>query len=87
MFVLVDIPFMTYNDIKYNYYTIEEACELLGMDKSMLREACMEFHIDPQENEYGEYGFTGQRVCNLHNHLYKKFHNKSTTGKKKGPWD
>ena len=61
--------------------------ELLNIDKSMLQEACEEFNIDPQENESGAYGFTRQRVCNLHNHLYKKYHHKNATGKKKGPWD
>lgn len=87
MLILLDVPFMNYNDIKYNFYSIDETCDLLKMDKAMLRDACMEFNIEPQENEYGEYGFAGYRVCNLHNHLYKKYHNKNATSKKKGPWD
>lgn len=86
MYVLIDIPFMNYHDVEYKFYTIDETCELLNIDKSMLKEACEEFNIDPQENENGVYGFTRQRVCNLHNHLYKKYHVKNTT-KKKGPWD
>ena len=87
MLILLDVPFMNYNDIKSNFYSIDETCDLLKMDKSMLRDACIEFNIEPQENEYGDYGFPGQRVCNLHNHLYKKYHNKNNTSKKKGPWD
>ena len=87
MLLLINIPYMNYKEMQDDFYTIEETCELLNIDKSMLKEACDEFHIDPQENEHGDYGFTRQRFCNLHNHLYKKYHVKNTTGKKKGPWD
>jgi len=39
------------------FYTIEETCELFGIEKSVLKAKCEECRITPVRNEMGEGGF------------------------------
>lgn len=52
------------------FYTIQETCELLEMNKQELRMKCDVYGVIPTRNEIGESGFTKYDVRKLHNKLY-----------------
>jgi len=66
------------------FYTIPEACELLGMSKLELKLKCEEQNIHPTRNEIGEGGFTKYDIRKLHNKLYYEDRNHC---KEWDPWN
>lgn len=63
------MKYIDYNSLK-EFYTIPEACELLEMTKSELKEKCNHYGIVPTRNEIGEAGFSKYDIRRLHNKLY-----------------
>jgi len=61
--------FIDYFSLK-EFYTIDETCELLDMEKQALKEKCARYDVTPRRNEIGEYGFVKYDVRKLHNALY-----------------
>ena len=82
----VKIPFVNYNEMNCDFYTMRETCELLNIDKGLLKETCMDLHVEPIQNEIGDYGFSKYHVRKIHNFLFKKYYDKNSTGKKDDPW-
>ena len=63
------IEYIDYRALK-DFYTIEETCELLGVEKDVLKEKCRECRIMPVRNEQGEGGFAKYDFRQLHYALY-----------------
>ena len=63
------------------FYTIEEACRLFELDKQELRRYSNKDGIEPQEDQYGNWGFRKILVRKLHNHIYKE---RKATGQSTG---
>ena len=78
------IPYVTYNEMR-EFYTLKETCELLNIDKDLLKETCDEFGFKPIENEIGDFGLPKYCVRKVHNHLYRKFYDKGQS-RKVDPW-
>ena len=68
--VTVFIPYINYRELDKEFYTIPEVCRLFQVEKSYLKEKSKLHHIDPRQNEIGEYGFVKYDVRKLHNLLY-----------------
>ena len=49
------IEYIDYLTLK-EFYTIQETCEIFGVDKAVLKAKCEEFRIMPVRNEQGEAG-------------------------------
>ena len=82
----IKIPYVAYNEMEQDFYTMKETCDLMNIDKLLLKETCQELHIEPIQNEIGDYGFAKYHVRKLHNYLFKKYYDKNGTGKKDDPW-
>lgn len=78
------MKYINYNDMK-DFYTIDEVCRLFEMDKTILRRYAEKYHINPQEDQYGNWGFRKILVRKLHNYIYKEQRNVSNVGS--SPWD
>lgn len=65
------MKYIDYNNMK-EFYTIEEVCRLFELDKQELRQYSRKFGIEPQEDQYGNWGFRKVLVRKLHNHIYKE---------------
>ena len=61
--------YINYFDLS-EFYTIQETCNLLNMDKTALKQKCGQYGVSPRRNEIGEWGFVKYDVRKLHNHLY-----------------
>ena len=65
------MKYIDYNNMK-EFYTIEEVCRLFELDKQELRRYSIQYGIEPQEDQYGNWGFRKILVRKLHNHIYKE---------------
>ena len=65
------MKYIDYNNMK-EFYTIEEVCRLFELDKQELRQYSRKYEIDPQEDQYGNWGFRKMLVRRLHNHIHKE---------------
>ena len=63
------LEYIDYRTLK-EFYTVQETCELLGLEKDALREKCQECRIMPVRNELGEGGFVKYDFRKLHYALY-----------------
>lgn len=64
------MKYIDYSNMK-EFYTIEEVCRLFELDKQELRRYSIQYEIEPQEDQYGNWGFRKILVRKLHNHIYK----------------
>ena len=53
----MSVPYINYRELDKEFYTIPEVCRLFQVEKSYLKEKSKLHHIDPRQNEIGEYGF------------------------------
>lgn len=79
------MKYINYKDMK-DFYTIDEVCRLLEMDKAELRHYSEKYNISPQEDQYGNWGFRKVLVRKLHNYIYKEQRNRPH-GDKDALWD
>ena len=63
------LDYIDYRTLK-DFYTIEETCEIFGIDKAELKKKCEECRIMPVRNELGEGGFVKYDFRKLHYALY-----------------
>ena len=77
------MKYIDYSNMK-EFYTIEEVCRLFELDKQELRQYSRKYEIDPQEDQYGNWGFRKMLVRRLHNHIYKE---QKATGQSMGYHD
>ena len=77
------MKYIDYNNMK-EFYTIEEVCRLFELDKQELRRYSSKYGIEPQEDQYGNWGFRKILVRKLHNHIYKE---QKATGQSMGYHD
>lgn len=63
------VPYIDYTTLE-EFYTINEVCKLFDMEKSVLRQKCRQYGVEPRRNEIGEYGLVKYDVRKLHNLLY-----------------
>lgn len=63
------IRYIDYLALK-EFYTIEETCQLLELDKQALRIKSEQYGILPVRNENNQYGFVKYDFRTLHNKLY-----------------
>lgn len=66
------IDYRTLNDV----YTIDETCELLGMQKQDVKAKCEQLNIRPSRGANGVGCFTKYDIRRLHNALYCEDHEK-----------
>jgi len=64
------MKYIDYRNMK-EFYTIDEICRLFELDKSELRQYCNRYDIQPQEDQYGNWGLRTMFVRKLHNFIYK----------------
>ena len=74
---MANIPYIDYKNLK-EFYTINEACRLLDMEKSELKQKCRQYEIEPRRNEIGEYGFVKYDIRKLLNLIYHEGNGKSS---------
>ena len=67
------IDYINYFELE-NFYTIQEACKQLGMEKLDLKAKCEQWNISPVRGESGAYGFYKYTFRSLHNKLYHEDH-------------
>ena len=85
------MKYIDYSNMK-EFYTIEDVCRLFELDKQELRRYSIQYGIEPQEDQYGNWGFRKILVRKLHNHIYKE---QKATGQSAGyrdrkrsdPWE
>ncbi len=65
------MKYIDYSNMK-EFYTLDEVRRLFEMSKSELRRYAEKYGIQPQEDQYGNWGFRKQLVRKLHNHIYKE---------------
>ena len=65
------MKYIDYNNMK-EFYTIEEVCRLFELDKQELRQYSRKYGIEPQEDQYGNWGFRKMLVRRLHNHMFRR---------------
>ena len=65
------MKYIDYNH-KKEVYTIEEVCRLFELDKQELQRYSKKYEIEPQEDQYGNWGFRKILVRKLHNYIYKE---------------
>jgi len=63
------IEYINYLTLK-DFYSIQETCELFGVEKAALKAKCEECRIMPVRNEQGEAGFVKYDFRKLHYALY-----------------
>ncbi|MCQ5128036.1 hypothetical protein NE562_00065 [Butyricicoccus faecihominis] len=85
------MKYIDYNNMK-DFYTVEEVCRLFEMDKAELKCHSDQYQIQPQEDQYGNWGFRKVLVRKLHNFIYKEQknngsqHNSTAYGRRNAPW-
>ena len=86
------MKYVDYNNMK-EFYTIDEVCRLLEIEKIDLRKYAEEFQGEPGEDQFGIWGFPEKPRRKLHNKIY---HAQRENGwdapiwndsPKRGPWD
>ena len=83
---MLDVPYINYKELD-EFYTINETCELLHLDKTTLRKKCEQYGIQPRRNEIGEYGIVKYDVRKPHNNLYSEKRVRTRhTGMEDDPW-
>ena len=60
------------------FYTIPEVCRLFEIEKSDLKKYCERYHIEAQEDLYGNFGFPKRVLRELHNKIYKEQNSNDT---------
>lgn len=65
------MKYIDYREMK-EFYTIPEVCRLFEMEKSELKKYCEKYHIEAQEDLYGNFGFPKKELRQLHNKIYKE---------------
>ena len=85
------IKYIDYNNMK-EFYTIEEVCRLFELNKQELRKYSNRYEIEPQEDQYGNWGFRKVFVRKLHNYIYKEQKSSGQPSgyrdrKKNDPWE
>ena len=89
------MKYIDYRTMK-DFYTIDELCRLFEIDRNTLRHYTEKYHIMPEEDQYGNWGFRKVLVRKLHNFIYKEQYNQanhatqSSPGSRRrnqGPWD
>ena len=85
------MKYIDYNNMK-DFYTIEEVCRLFELDKQELRKYSKRYEIEPQEDQYGNWGFRKFFVRKLHNYIYKEQKSSGQASgyrdrKKNDPWE
>ena len=70
--------------------TIDEVCRQFEISKQELKHYAEKYSIQPQEDQYGNWGFRKVLVRKLHNFIYKEQYNQpnasSLFNSKKNPW-
>ncbi len=84
------MKYIDYKNMK-EFYTLDEICRLFEMDKQELKRYAEKYHIQPQEDQYGNWGFRKVLVRKLHNFIYKEQKNSGQTHepaepRKHDPW-
>ena len=64
------MKYLDYRGMK-EYYTIDEVCRLFEISRQELRHYAGKYSIQPQEDQYGNWGFRKVLVRKLHNFIYK----------------
>ena len=64
-----DVEYIDYSTMKESY-TVNEACELLGLTKKELKELCEMLKIKPRRDEIGDWILVKYEVRKIHNYLY-----------------
>ena len=84
---MLDIPYINYKELD-EFYTVNETCQLLHLDKSTLRKKCEQYGIQPRRNEIGDYGLVKYDVRKLHNLLYYEDRDRTDkpSAKDDDPW-
>ena len=85
------MKYIDYKGMK-EFYTIEEICRLLEIDKQTLKAYSEKYGFEPSEDLFGNWGFTKKELRKLHHLIYEE---QKTSGAgpsrnvsvKKGPWD
>ena len=85
------MKYIDYNNMK-EFYTIEEVCRLFELNKQELRKYSNRYEIEPQEDQYGNWGFRNVFVRKLHNYIYKEQKSSGQPSgyrdrKKNDPWE
>lgn len=66
------MPYVDYNDMN-DFYTIQQLADKLEISKERLHLASKKYHVEPQKNEQGQWGFDRWQSCQIHNKLYKEW--------------
>lgn len=65
------MKYVDYKNMK-EFYTIQEACDLLELSKLQLKGECRTEGLEPIQDESGRYGFSTWMMRRIHNILYKR---------------
>lgn len=83
------MKYLDYRGMK-EYYTIDEVCRLFEISKQELKHYADKYSIQPQEDQYGNWGFRKVLVRKLHNYIYKEQKNSKFSSapqaQRKDPW-
>ena len=74
------MKYIKYEEMK-SFYTINEICRLLEMDKQSLKAECKKKDIYPMEDQYGNWGLPKKMLSKLHYLLYREERNNHQPGK------
>ena len=83
------MKYLDYRGMK-EFYTIDEVCRLFEISKQELKHYAEKYGIQPQEDQYGNWGFRKVLVRKLHNYIYKEQKNNEFSSaphpQRKDPW-
>ena len=83
------MKYIDYQHMK-EFYTIDEVCHLFEMDKQALQFYANKYGIQPQEDQYGNWGFRKVLIRKLHNFIYKEQKNGKSgaapVSQRRDPW-
>lgn len=86
---MIFMKYLDYRGMK-EYYTIDEVCRLFEISKQELKHYADKYSIQPQEDQYGNWGFRKVLVRKLHNYIYKEQKNSKLSSapqaQRKDPW-
>ena len=68
-----------------DFYSIQDVCHMLEMDKENLRKSCEKYGVRPSRSEMGDWGLTCHDLRRLHNFLYKE-EKSMATRRDDDPW-
>ena len=83
------MKYIDYTSMK-DFYTIEEICHLLEIDKQALKFYVEKYDFEPVEDVFGNWGFPKKNLRKLHHLIYEEQKTSAPsngTKAKKGPWD